>query len=74
MNRYESCLNLIAIESRTQGNCDELKIYLQNCLIASRLIKSCLEEENTSVFKGDFLQETRTVRFAIRFEPSDREN
>ena len=40
MNRDESGINLIAIESRTQGNHDELKICLQNCLITSRLIKS----------------------------------
>ena len=54
MNHDESCLNLIAIKSRTQGNCDELKICLQNCLIALRLIKSYLKEENTSFFKESF--------------------
>ena len=32
----QSCLNMIAIESRTQGDHEELKILLQNFLIASR--------------------------------------
>ena len=40
VNHDEFCLNLIAIDSRTQENHDELKICLQNFLIASRLIKS----------------------------------
>ena len=34
--RDESYLNMIGIESRTQGDHEELKILLQNCLISSR--------------------------------------
>ena len=54
MNCDESCPNLIAIESRMLGKCDELKIGFQNGLIASQLIKSYLEEESTSVFIRKF--------------------
>ena len=71
MNHNKSYLNLIAIESRMQGNRDELKICLQNGLIASRLIKSCLEKENTSVFKEDYPRRIHAVCFAMRFAPSD---
>ena len=30
----QSCLNMIAIESRMQGDHEKLKIFLQNCLIS----------------------------------------
>ena len=32
----QSCLNLIGIDSRTQGDHEELKNLLQNCLVSSR--------------------------------------
>ena len=35
MIRDQSCLNMIAIESRIQGDHEELKILLQKCLISS---------------------------------------
>ena len=64
MNHDESCLNLIAIESRMQGNHDELKICLQNFLIASRLIKSWVTKRGrTPIYRGKNLWKLRTVRF-----------
>ena len=36
MIRDQSCLNIIAIESRMEGDHEELKILLQNYLISSR--------------------------------------
>ena len=49
----ESCLNLIAIESRTQGHHEELEILLQKCLISSRFNqKLSLKKERTSIYKN----------------------
>ena len=36
MIREQSCLNIIAIESRMQGDQEKLEILLQKCLISSR--------------------------------------
>ena len=43
---------MIALESRTQGNHEELKILLQKCLISSRFNqKLSLQEDMTSIYK-----------------------
>ena len=46
--RDQSCLNLIGIESRMQGDHEEFKILLQNCLMSSRFNQelSYKEEEH----------------------------
>ena len=51
MIRDQSCLNMIAIESRMQGDHEELKNLLQNCLISSRFNQK-LSLQRTSVFIG----------------------
>ena len=64
MIRDQSCLNLIAIEPRTQGDHKELTNLLQNCLISSRFNqKLCLQGEE-HCFIGNFLRKIRAVRFA----------
>ena len=64
MIRDQSCLDMIAIESRTQRDHEELKILLQNRLISSRFNrKFCLQGEEHR-FIGNFVQKTQTVRLA----------
>ena len=71
-NSWLSWFNGCRIESKKDENHDELKIFLQNHLISSWFDQKLLKEENTSVFKGKFLWEMRTIHFAMRFGPSDR--
>ena len=52
MIRDQSRLNLIAIESRTQGDHEELKIFLQNCLISSRFNQELKFKEEEHRFIG----------------------
>ena len=52
MIRDQSCVNVIAIESRMQGYHEELKILLQNRLIASRFNKKLgLQMKNMGFYK-----------------------
>ena len=52
INHDESYLNWITIKSRTHGNRDELKIFLKNCLIASRFNQELnLERKNIGIYK-----------------------
>ena len=52
MIRDQSCLNMIAFESKMQGDHEELKIFLQNCLISSRFSKKLgLQKNNISFYK-----------------------
>ena len=50
INHNESCLHRIVIESRMQGNCDELKILLKNHLIASRLNQELRTHKKNMIF------------------------
>ena len=48
----QSCLNMITIESRTQGDHEELKILLQKCLISSPFNqKLSLQERRTFIYR-----------------------
>ena len=64
MIRDQSCLNPIGIESKTQGDRDELKIMLQNRLISSRYNQELREEDSTSIFIRDFREKNanRSIR------------
>ena len=58
--RDQSHLNIIAIESRTHGDHDELEILLQKCVISSRFNQKLSYKERTSIYK-DF-NEKNVVR------------
>ena len=48
----QSYLNMIAIESRMQGDHEELKILLQSCLISSRFNQKLgLQRKNLDFYK-----------------------
>ena len=48
----QSYLNMITIESRTQGDHEELKILLVNCLTSSRFNrKLSLQRGRTSIYR-----------------------
>ena len=50
MIRDQSCLNMIAIESRTQGDHEEYKILLKKCLISLHFNqKLSLQRENINL-------------------------
>ena len=52
MIRDQYCLNMIAIESRVQGDHEELNILIQNCLTSSRFNqKLSLERDRTSIYR-----------------------
>ena len=52
MIRDQSCLNMIPIESRMQGNHEELNILLQNYLISSRFNQKLgLQRKNMGFFR-----------------------
>ena len=53
----QSCLNLIGIDSRTQGDHEELKILLQNYIISSPFNQELkLQRGRTSVFREKSLE------------------
>ena len=54
INHDESYLNRIVIESRTQGNCDGLKILLKNRIIASRFNQELFQKRRTSIFIKEY--------------------
>ena len=61
MIRDQSCVNLIRIESRTQGDCDELKIMLQNGLISSRFNQELRIHKKNMIFIRISAQKIRAV-------------
>ena len=50
MIRDQSCVNTIAIESRTQGDHKEFNILLQNFLFVSRFNRKLVYKENEQLF------------------------
>ena len=51
MIRDQSYLNMIVIESKTQGDHKELNIFLQKCLISSRFNQKLgLQRKNINLF------------------------
>ena len=67
----QSWLNMIVIESRTQGDHEELKILLQNCLISSQFNqKLSYKERRTSIYrKISAKNEGRLIRWRDFGEP-----
>ena len=66
MIRDQYCFNLIAIESRIQGDHKELKFFLQKCLISSRFNqKMSLQEGRTSIYRK-IIAKKGAVRFSER--------
>ena len=53
--RDQSCLNWITIESRTQGDHEELRILLKNHLISSRFNQDLLYKGGRTPFSRKFL-------------------
>ena len=60
----QSYLNMIAIESRTQGDHEELKILLQNCFISSRFNRKLSLQREEHLFIEKLTQKMRTIRLA----------
>ena len=60
----QSFLNMIAMESRTQEDYEELKILLQNCLISSRFSRKLSLQKEEHLFIEKTTQKMRAVRFA----------
>ena len=61
----QSCHNLIGIESKMQGDHEEFKILLENCLISSRLNQQLgLQRKNMAFFIENFIAKIadRTIR------------
>ena len=63
MIRDQSSLDMITIESRIKGDCKELKILLQNCLIASRFNQKFSYKEEEHIFIEKLAQKMPAVRF-----------
>ena len=61
--RDQSCLNMIAIESRTQGDHKELKILLQNRLISSPFNRKLSLQREEHLFIEKSTRKTQAVRF-----------
>ena len=61
---YQSCLNMIATESRMQGDHEELKIFLQNCFISSLFNQKLSLQREEHLFIRKLMQKTRAVQFA----------
>ena len=59
MIRDQSCLNMLAIESRIQEDHEELKIFLQNCLISSRFNQKLGLQRKNMGFYRKFQHENR---------------
>ena len=59
-----TCLNLWAIESRTQENHEELKIFLQKCLISSRFNQKLHFKKREHRFIEKSSQKIWAIRFA----------
>ena len=59
--RDQSFLNMIAIESRFQGDHEELKILLQNYLISSRFYRKLSYKEEEHLFIEKLAQKMRAV-------------
>ena len=59
----QPCLNMIAIESRMQGDHEELKILLQNLLIASRFNRKFSLQGEEHLFIEKISRKTRAVLF-----------
>ena len=57
MIRDESCLNMLAIEFRMQGDHEEVNIFLQNCLISSRFNQKLGLQRNNMGFYRKFHRE-----------------
>ena len=67
--RDQSCLNPIRIESRTQGDHEELKTLLQNCLISSRFNQELRYKEEEHCFIEEI--PTKIAGHLIRWGPID---